>query len=336
MMAAHTWPRTPDAGELLVDGRPSVLFAVVAGIALGVVTGGPQPSMTAPGRARARLALRAVLLLLAGVVLWMLPSGIAIILDYYGVMFLLLLPLLFAPRWLLAAALVALLVVAPALRTRVFELTGVPPTGPTLAADGGALLVDWLLSGYYPALLWLPLLLVGLLCARSGLRRPRVRGLMLGLGAAGCLAGYGAAAVLPGVDAVAHSGTTAELLGAGGLAIAVVGAALLLLDPPADARFPALRRILGTLGAPFAALGRVALTVYVGHVLVITLLEPFGPAGRFEAEVGIPLLIALTVAGVALGLVCDRLGRRGPLEALLSGAVEVALPRAGGSARLGA
>lgn len=330
MMAAHTWPRTPDAGELLVDGRPSVLFAVIAGVAQGVVTGGDERPLAGRGRLRARLALRGLLLLGMGVLLWMLPSGIAIILDGYGVMFLLLVPFLVAPRWLLGATALALLVAAPLVRDRVVELTGAGPTGPALAADAGALLVDWLLTGYYPALLWLPLLLVGLLCARAGLDRARVRVLMLGLGAAVCVAGYGAAAVLPGVQAEAHSGSTAELLGAGGLAIAIIGGALLLLD-----RSTAPRAL--TLGAaPLAALGRVALTVYVGHVLVIALLEPLGPAGLFDAAVGIPLLVALAVAGCGLGLLCDRFGRRGPLEAALSAAVDAALPRPAGSARLSA
>ena len=37
MIAAHAWPRQDD-GELLVDGRPSVLIVVVAGVALGLVT----------------------------------------------------------------------------------------------------------------------------------------------------------------------------------------------------------------------------------------------------------------------------------------------------------
>ncbi len=313
MMAAHTWPRDAEQGELLVDGRPSVLFAVVAGVALGLVTGGAEPPTTNRGPARGRLAVRAAVLVVMGLVLWMLPSGIAIILDSYGVMFLLLVPLLFAARGLLGAIAAGFLIVAPLVRDRVVELTGIGPTGPLdLAVDPGAVIVDWLLTGYYPALLWLPLLLVGLLCARAGLASPRVRVLMFGLGTLASVAGYGAAAVLPGVDATAHSGTTAELLGAGGLAIAIVGAALLALD----SREP--RRAVLLLAAPLTALGRVALTVYVAHVLVIAALAPFGPAGRFEAAVGIPLLIGLSIGGIGLGLGLQALGRRGPLEWLLS------------------
>lgn len=313
MMAAHTWPRDVEQGELLVDGRPSVLFAVVAGAALGLVTGGGTPPTARRGAARGRLAIRAAALLVMGLLLWMLPSGIAIILDSYGLMFLLLVPLLFAGRAVLAAVALGFLVAAPLVRDRVVALTGLGPTGPlALGDDPGAVLVDWLLTGYYPALLWLPLLLTGLLCARAGLGSTRVRVLMLGLGVAACLAGYGAAAVLPGVDAEAHSGTTAELLGAGGLAIAIIAAALLALD----GREP--RRVALILAAPLTALGRVALTVYVAHVLIIAALAPLGPAGRFDAAVGIPLLIGMSLGGIALGLVLQALGRRGPLEWLLS------------------
>lgn len=328
MMAAHTWPRTPDPGELLVDGRPSVLFAVVAGIALGIVTGGPAPAATDLGRLRRRLAVRGALLVEAGLLLWMLPSGIAIILDAYGLMFLALLPLVLAGRAVLATATGTLLVVVPLVRDRVVEVSGADPTGPVRAPDAAALALDWLLTGFYPVLLWMPLLLVGLWCARAGLHRRRTRLLMLGIGTAVSAAGYGAAVVLPGVEARAHSGTLAELLGSGGLAVAIVAALILVLD---GGHTP---RAVAVAAAPLVALGRVSLSVYVGHVLVIAALAQLGPAGRFAAEVGIPLLIVLVVGGVALGLVCDRRGRRGPLEAALAAAVDVAVPPRSPSARL--
>jgi len=280
-----------------------------------------------------------------GLLLWMLPSGIAIILDYYGVMFLLLVPLLLAPRWLIGAVAVGLLVVAPLVRDRVVELTGVQPTGPVVAGDNlAAALVDYLLTGYYPALLWLPLLLVGLLCARVGLDSTRARVIMLGLGATASIAGYGVAALVPGVDSTAHSGTMSELLGAGGLAITIIGLALLVLDgdsPRSTAGFRAARlstagfRTASFIAAPLTALGRVALTVYVAHVLIIAALAPLGPAGRFEAEIGIPLLVGLSLGGVGLGLACQALGRRGPVEWLLT--TIAGLPFRGGKsgARLG-
>ena len=128
------------------------------------------------------------------------------------------------------------------------------------------------------------------------------------------LGGYGAAALLPGISAEAHSGTTAELIGSGGLAFAIIGLLLVVLDPgtPSRSRRVAL--------APLTALGRVALTVYVGQVIVIAALAGLGPAGRFTSPVGETLVVVLVVAGILFGLACSALGRRGPLEALLGSA----------------
>lgn len=307
MIAAHAWPRHDD-GELLVDGRPSVLFVVVAGVALGLATARAAASPVPVGarrEQRIRLLVRAAILFVIGLLLWMPPSGIAVILDYYGVLFVLAVPLLFAARWLLAAVSAVLLVVGPLARDALVA-AGAPGSSPLEP------LVDYLLTGYYPALLWLPLVGLGLLVARSGLDRARTRVLLIGAGAAAAFGGYGAAAVLPDVSAEAHSGTTAELVGSGGLAFAIIGVLLVVLDPRGSARW---RR---TALAPLTALGRVALTVYVGQVIVIAAFAPLGPAGLFSSPAGEILVIALVGAGIAFGLACSALRRRGPLEALLS------------------
>jgi len=309
MIAAHAWPRQDD-GELLVDGRPSVLFVVVAGVALGLVTArAADPSASAGARReqRIRLIVRAAILLAIGLLLWMLPSGIAVILDYYGVLFVLALPLLFAARWLLAVVGVALLVAAPLARDALVA-AGVP------GESSLAPVVDYLFTGYYPAVLWLPLVALGLLATRTGLGHARTRAMLVGGGAIAALGGYGAAALLPGVSAEAHSGSTAELVGSGGLAFAIIGLLLVVLDPADPSRW---RRI--ALG-PLTALGRVALTVYVGQVIVIAAFAALGPAGRFTSPVGETLVVVLVVAGILFALACSALGRRGPLEALLSSA----------------
>lgn len=306
MMAAHVWPRDDAQSELLVDGRPSMLFAVVAGVALGIVTGGAEPDSVPRATARWRLLIRAGLLLALGLMLWMLPSGIAIILDYYGLMFALMLPLLFTSRWALVGLGAVLLVAAPLLRDAVVA-AGAPVEQPWAAAT------EYLLTGYYPVLLWLPLLMAGLLCARSDLASSRTRLLMLSLGALASVAGYGAAAVLPGVGAEAHSSTAAELLGSGGLAVAMIALALLLLDRPSTSR------VLTMAALPLVAIGRMPLTIYTGHVLVIAGFASLGPAGRFEPEVGIPLFIGLTVAAVLIAGAFLALRLRGPLEAAVSG-----------------
>ncbi|MER3389521.1 MAG: DUF418 domain-containing protein [Microcella sp.] len=312
MIAAHAWPRE-DSGELLVDGRPSVLFVVVAGVSLGFVTAraaAPRAPEGARREQRVRLLVRAAILLAMGLLLWMLPSGIAVILDYYGVLFVLALPLLFAARWLLAAVGIVLLAVAPLARDAIVAAgaAGSSPLEP---------LIDYLFTGFYPAVLWLPLVSIGLLVARGDLQRTRTRVLMVGGGSAAALGGYGAT-LLPGVSAEAHSGSTAELVGSGGLAFAIIGLLLVVLDSGAPSRWP--RVVL----APLAALGRVALTVYVGQVVVIAMLAPLGPAGLFSSPVGETVALVLVGAGILFGLACTALGRRGPLEALLSSAAAAA------------
>jgi len=308
MMAAHVLPRVESQGELLVDGRPSVLFAVVAGVALGIVTGGPHPHRESSRSARLQLSIRAALLMGLGLLLWMLPSGIAIILDYYGVMFLLLIPTLFLRRRWLAVTGAVLLIGMPWVRDAVVDgrFGSVPETEPW------ASVLDYLLTGYYPALLWLPLLMTGLLIARSNLGSTRARVTALSLGVAASLVGYGAAAAVPGIDASAHSGTTAELLGSGGLAVAIIAGLTLALDRTLTAR------VMRVLATPIVAIGRIPLTVYTAHVLIIASLAPLGPAGQFEAAVGISLFCALTIAAALAGMLCMRMGWRGPLEALFS------------------
>ena len=113
MFAAHMWPREL-LDERVFDGRSAILFATLAGVSLGLATGGAR---RAPGPAWPRLgasiALRAGLLVLLGVVLQAWNPYVLVILPYYGVMFLLLLPLLRAPRAVVALVGAALVVVAP-------------------------------------------------------------------------------------------------------------------------------------------------------------------------------------------------------------------------------
>ncbi len=323
MFAAHTVPRSGPE-ELLVDGRPSVLFALVAGVALGLVTGGPAP--TPPGgrgEARTRLALRALVLFMMGVLLWMLPHGVAVILDYYGVMFLIMIPLLLASRLVLAGVGAVVLVAGPLVRE---AIEARPLPGEPLDTA-----IDYLLTGWYPALLWVPVLAAGLIAARSDLGLDRTRIALIGFGSIAAAAGYGAAAVLPDVDASAHSGTTAELLGAGGLGAAVVGLLLVLLDAPrrviasadlggapvgAEPAAPA-RRALRILLAPVTAIGRMPLTIYVAHLLVLAAISPLGPAGQFDGAVGWVVLLVLAVASAAFALAWQALRLPGPLEWVL-------------------
>jgi hypothetical protein len=70
-------------------GRASILFATLAGLSLALVTGGARTNgERVPGRAKRRIAVRAGIIFAIGVGLTMWDTPVAIILAYYGVLFL--------------------------------------------------------------------------------------------------------------------------------------------------------------------------------------------------------------------------------------------------------
>lgn len=310
MFAAHAIPRA-DTSELLVDGRSSILFATLAGVSLGILTGSARPP--GPGRRGDQVVgilVRALIIFILGVTLSALDSEVAVILDFYAIMFLLMTPLLFLPRWVLGALAAVIAVAAPVLATVVGEADGDAPALIEAAQF-------YLLTGSYPALIWLPFLLVGLISARSGLGRATTQLWMLASGTAAAVLGYGAAALLPGVGAAAHSGSTAEVVGSGGFAVAFIGAMLWLTSPERAGFGAAVRRATRPIGAA----GSMPLTIYT--LQIITLAVFVGLRDSTDGAVaypGWPLLIGMTIASlVVAGLWRHFLGK-GPLERMLAAA----------------
>ncbi|MGO4691936.1 hypothetical protein [Glaciibacter sp. 2TAF33] len=307
MFVAHTIPR-PDESELLVDGRSSVLFATLAGVSLGLMSGAGSP-LARGNRAAFVLGVvvRAVCLFLLGGILASLNSGVVVILDYYAFMFLMLVPALFLPRWAMALLAVALAVAAPALAAGVGEADAD-------AAPAQHLLQYYLLDGTYPALVWMPFLLTGLAAARSGLTRGRTQVFMMVAGTAAAIVGYGAARAVPGITAEAHSSTTAEVFGSGGVAIAVIGA---LLWATSMRRGAAGRAALA-VAWPVGALGAMALTVYTVQIISLAIVVAVDEGGGAIEYPGWPLLIWLTLASLVLAAAWRWWFGSGPLERLFS------------------
>lgn len=342
MVATHVVAERGGSGELsvahaLAGGRASALFAVLAGVSLALVTGRRTPLQ---GRDRVRaavaIAVRAVLVATVGLLLGGLESGVAVILAYYGVLFLLGLPFL-GLRAPALFTLAALWTVLGPIASR--EIRGYLPTrgveSPQLAqlSEPGHLLSELLLTGYYPALLWLAYLLVGLGVGRLDLHARRVQVRLLGAGAvlavtasvvswvATRAAGFseleldrvasGMFGQTPTGDwrwllvVAPHSSTPFDLAQTIGSALAVVGLCLLALDllvRPLGAR--AERAVAVLFGA-----GAVTLTLYTLHVLMLALdLPPRGRASTFALHV-----VVLVAIGAAFG--ARRL--RGPLELLV-------------------
>jgi uncharacterized membrane protein len=346
MMAVHVFPGRDDDGatsaaHLLAAGRSAALFAVLAGVGVALATGGTRP-LTGTPRTRwsVALVLRALLVGLVGLLLGELDAGVAVILAYYAVLFVVAVPLLgLGPRRLAGLALgVALLApfLSSVLRADLPRGPAASPTLDTLVEDPVGLLRVLLVTGYYPVLGWTAYLCAGLAVGRLALAARRTAAALLGGGVAlalaasavsalllGPLGGYDAIAAADGTDPDAvdrgrfgtvptttrwwlatdapHSTTPPDLLHTTGTALAVLGLALLVA--------PLVPRLL----APLAAAGSLPLTLYCLHVGVLAAVRARGA----EPE---PLLLWGTqvLAALLLASLWRRYLGRGPLEALLA------------------
>ncbi|WP_435746286.1 heparan-alpha-glucosaminide N-acetyltransferase domain-containing protein [Microbacterium sp. PMB16] len=370
----------------LVHGRSSILFAVLAGVSIALMTGrSALPDRERLPAIRLNLIGRGAVIFVIGLALEMLNTPIAVILTLYGLLYVAVIPFLRWKPWqlLVGAGVLAL-------------------AGPALLAFLGAVLlhpfgmgVGLVLYGTYPITVWMAFVLGGMALGRLRVERVRtavialclgvvLAGVGYGLGAVGHAVGFttplesssyiddpgssvegssvegssvpdsssapdssasdsssvfessGSAissspsgwegypqaladadplrAVLTAVFSVEpHTGGTAEVLGSGGFALAVIALCLLLSRP---LRWPLL---------PLGALGSMPLTAYSGHVLVIALVS--GPGGyvtsnEFWGLMAIGLLLAATLWSMFAG--------RGPLERLVgrAAAAMAATPRA--------
>ncbi|MGU3356378.1 heparan-alpha-glucosaminide N-acetyltransferase domain-containing protein [Microbacterium sp. M4A5_1d] len=195
MIGAHvgiSWmvagPDGPDLAAI-VQGRSSILFAVVAGISVALATGREQlPRGEALRSARLRMAGRALVVLALGLALEMLGSGIAVILPIYGILFLILIPFLGLRRRTLALTAAAIAVAGPSV---VVLLRAVTLSGAGIPQGIGGTAVDFLISGSHPLTVWLPLVLAGIALGRMRLDRPRTAAVLFGSGVGLAAFGYG-------------------------------------------------------------------------------------------------------------------------------------------------
>jgi len=310
MFVAHT---LFVGGEKIVDGRSAILFATVAGVSLGLLSGRAHPPLGAE-RVRPRLVIlaRGVALVLLGVALTMvLNPPIAVILDYYGFAFLVLLSVLFLPRALLLGLAVVLAFVAPpvvSLITGAVAFEQVP--------EALQLFARWLFYGEYPMLVWFAFVLAGLVLARSDLGNRLTAGIAIVAGTLSAVLGYASAQIIPGVTAAAHSDSTAEVFGSGGVAVAVIGI-LSLLDSSAEGTVGArVTRALRFVLAPLAAAGAMALTLYTAHAILLTIVRAaVEHQGRWEMPDWV--LPTLIISSLVIAPLWRRFVGAGPLEALL-------------------
>ena len=323
MFAAHVgFAGSPGSAWLVAaQGRSAAVFALLAGVSMALMSGGQEPVTGEHARlARLRIALRAGAVGALGYFLVGGGTPIAVILPSYAVMFLLTVPLLLLRPLILVLAAGAFAVAGPAL------VAAAGGRAPGLGVDPLGLL----LTGYYPAAVWMTYVLTGLAVGRVALREPGTQTRLVVGGGALAIAGYGLGGLLTRLappdlaerfSTEPHSGTTPEVLGNLGVALAVVGLLLAVAET----------RIGRIVLAPVAATGALALTVYTGQIVAIAVL---GPAVVFE-QTDNGTLIAFTVVTVAACTVWFRTLGRGPLERGLRALSAAATPRAtaGGGTR---
>jgi len=291
----------------VVNGRSSILFALLAGVSIAIISGRTRVADgTDLRRARIRILVRAVLIFGLGVFLASLDTRIAIILPVYAVLFVAAIPVLrWRPLWLFVAAGI-LTIVSPAVAA-VASLTIQTPGE----------IVDLLLTGHYPAVIWIVFVLVGLGVGRLELDARRVQLRLLAVGAGLAVIGYSlgvaaaeavrssASPVAPDIGLLAtvepHSGSPFEVVGSTGFALAVLALCLLVA--------PVARRAL----YPLAAVGSMALSAYTAHVVIVYFI---GDSAFTQGDNG--LYLAFVVGALVLCTIWALLLGRGPLERLLT------------------
>jgi uncharacterized membrane protein YeiB len=171
---------------------------------------------------------------------------------------------------------------------------------------------DVLLTGYYPTVSWIWLVTLGMAVARLDLTARAVQQLLLVVGSATAVAGYALGAALEIafpldswdrlIDTMGHADGPLEQVTVAGLAIAVLALCLII----GDVAEPAV--------APIVALGRFALSVYVGHIVVYAIVPDALRSATSVEGAWTTLTIAAISAVIAMAWLS--VWHRGPLEAL--------------------
>jgi uncharacterized membrane protein YeiB len=297
-------------------GRASVLFVVLAGIGMTFLTrSARRPGGSVPWRP---VLWRALLLLVGGLALQLPDHDVSVILPAYGVLFLLSLPLLKAPTAVLGFLTVVLLALGPVcwLLLQIIAGRRFQFTAPDITDAPGTILTGILFTGAYPVVVWCVPFLLGMLLGRINLAEHRNQRHLLTWGAAAAIVGYGLSRALVQMfgqpadtvgwdrllSAVGHSQMPLWLVSSIGSAVAIIGALLL-----------AGRMVSRHLSVLVSA-GRMALSIYVAHLLVLAAWIRPEPHTLVEGYI---ISIVLSLALLLLAHLWSMGHRFGPLERLL-------------------
>ena len=312
MFAAHIGHDSPEAGWSwlsVAHGRPSALFAVLAGVSITLMLTrrAGVPGHLAPASAvrhtRWRVAVRGVILIPLGYLLTSIGTPVDVILENLGVMFLVsLVAFRWRARWLWFGAAVCVALGQLALRT-------VTPS----ASEWGLYSVPVLekfWSVHYPVIAWMGYVLAGMAIGRLALTVRRTQALLAAAGlvalgilkaveilAGGPLVTYGSL----WLSTEAHTYTPAEMAGNLASACLVIGVCLWL------------GQVARPVMWPLMAAGSMALTLYVAHIIVIAAVGK-----EIVWESTNVAYVALCLSALAYACAWKWLVGQGPLEKLMS------------------
>jgi hypothetical protein len=313
----------PATWGAIVHGRSSILFAVLAGVSVALLSGGRsrytdrEDGDDARARARVRITVRALLIFLIGAGLTALGTNIIVILEYYAVMFLLAVPMLALRARTLFVLAGVWAVVSPVIVLLLSTVAGAYGIG----EDN--LLVELFVTGGYPVIVWLSFLWFGMGIGRLDLASTAVAVRLLIVGAVLAVVGYGFGLATtdpnapdlrfssPGVPGAiaepdwpvllgmeAHSGTSFEVVGSAGVAALVIGVCLLVARRLRPALFPV------------ESIGATALSTYTIHVVAYAVLFPEEPTEWSWGWFALTALILCPLWRLVLG--------RGPIERVVT------------------
>ncbi|MFK0019106.1 DUF418 domain-containing protein [Streptomyces sp. NPDC090798] len=362
MYAAHVGPDPSEGGATgflmeLAHGRASALFAFLAGFSIVLITGRRTPRTGRAGRqAVAKVVIRAVILLVLGTALTLTGTPVEVILAFYGLYFLLVLPL-----YRLGARPLAVIAVSGALilpQVLYVVQQALNPGGGDGGGPGGIWawpadadgIVSLLFTGGYPALAWIPFVVAGMAVARLDLASTVVRTRLAITGVSLAVLGYGgsflALHLVPGVATALRAsgrGEGGSVMSAwwsdtAGYPTGTTPAWLLAASPHSETTLSVVANTgvaitvlaaclavtdtfprLRRLAAPVVAVGTMSLTAYVFHIVGIQALG-------IEELPGSPphVLLGFLVAVTVFATLWSRCFARGPLEWLLGRATRIA------------
>lgn len=160
----------------ITAGRSAALFAVLAGVSIALTTR-PRPGASIAGD-RLALVSRALLIALIGIFLGIPDSGVAVILTFYGLLFLVAVPVTTWSARSLAFLALGWAVLSPIVSIAVRRHLPGPeflvPT-PGSLTEPLTLLRELTLTGYYPVLTWATYLFAGMAIGRLELRSAAAR-----------------------------------------------------------------------------------------------------------------------------------------------------------------